>query len=327
MAFLGVDAPPGESTRRRVPIADLADGTPITVPVAIVRGVRDGPTVYLQAGLHGDEQTGIEICRRFLSELDPADIAGTVVVVPVANVPAHLSRTRGYLHEERWLVDINRIFPGSPGGLLTARIAHVLFTEFVMAADFTIDLHSALDGCDIVPFGYVDPDDDQGGSLALRERVATSLGTPYVWYKPRSGLIGTSDMTHSLGNQADAAGKPTVTIEMGESRRVTVSLVPLGVRAIHNAFKVLGVEEGEPVVPTPPRRFSTFSLVHASRGGGLRLFVDLGDEVSAGDVIGQVADVFGDPIEELRAPASGFVLRVMRLGAVNTGAETAWIAQ
>jgi predicted deacylase len=322
--FLGVPVRRGEIVRTRVPIGELVDGTPVALPVVTVGGARQGPTFYVQAGQHGDEATGIENCRAFLATLDPQRIAGTVVAVPIANVPSHITRTRGYLHEERWLIDMNRVYPGNPRGLLTERTAAVVMDEFVKHADLTVDLHSALEGCDIIPFASVDPPHDERGTLALRERVATSTGLPYVYYPARGHT--TSDMSRAIGAQADAAGRAHVSMEMGESRRVSWKLVPAAVRALHNVMRVLRMEEGEPEVPTPPRALRGVRLVHAEHGGGLRLRVDLGDEVKEKQVIGEVVDVFGQRVEELVAPASGIVMRAMRLGSIATGAEVVWLA-
>jgi predicted deacylase len=79
------------------------------------------------------------------------------------------------------------------------------------------------------------------------------------------------------------------------------------------------------MVPQPARRFTTITLVHANRGGGLRLTVDLGNEVSTGQEIGEVVDVFGERVERLEASRDGFILRAMRYGSVSTGAEVVWI--
>jgi uncharacterized protein len=326
MPFLGVPIKRGEITKTRVPVGELSDGSTVALPVVTIGGSRPGPTLHIQAGIHGDELTGIEICRRALAEMRPADIAGNVVVVPLANVPSHLTRTRGYLHEERWLIDINRIFPGNAHGLLTERIANVLFEEFVKPADLSIDLHSALDGCDIAPFVYVDPDDDTNGTLAVRERCAKAMGTPYVYYKKRGTAFGTSDLTRSMSNQADLARKAVMIMEMGESRRVSTQLVPLGVRGVRNVMTELGMLAGT-YEPVTQRRFTQIHLVHADRGGGLRMAVDLRDEVKVGAKIAEIVDVFGEVVQTLTAPVDGFILRAMRLGSVATGAEIVWIAR
>jgi predicted deacylase len=326
MPFLGVDAKPGTMTRQRVVIGEALDGSPVTLPVAVARGRADGPTLYLQAGLHGDELTGIDICRRALAALDPAEMHGTVVCVPLANPPAHRSRSRGSRIEERGPIDANRVFPGSPAGLLTERTAHVLFSEFVMAADFTVDLHSALDGCTIAPFVYIDPDDDETGTLAQRERLGRAFGTPYVYHKARGQKLGTSDMSRALRAQADAHGKASFSAEMGESGRVTAEYVPIGVRGVANVLRALGILDEEPEPVGEQRDFTTIRLVHADRGGGLRWRVTLRDEVREGQPMAEIVDVFGDPVEVIESPGDGFLLRQMLFGAVATGAEIAWIA-
>lgn len=326
MAFLGVDVDPGETTRIRVPIASYVDSSPITVPVQITRGREVGPVLYVQGGMHGDEMTGIEVCRLFLEAVPGLDFRGTVVGVPVANVPSHLTRSRGFENEERRLMDLNRIFPGTDEGLLSERIAHILMTEFVRHADLTVDLHSALAGCTIAPFTYVDPADDAGGTLEVREIAAQAFGTPYIYYKARGAKLGTSDLSRSLAAQADAAGYPVVLAEMGESLRVSREFVRMGTLGLINVMRCLGMVDGDAPSQVAQRRFSTIHVVHVNTGGGLRMEVSLGDEVGAGQRVGTVVDVFGRPVEVLNAPAQGFVLRLMLTGAVGTGAEAAWIA-
>jgi len=326
MAYLGVQAGPGEQTRERVVVGEALDGSAITLPVAVLRGTGPGPVLYLQAGLHGDELTGIEVCRRALAAVDPRRLRGTLVSVPLANPPAHRSRSRGARHEERGPIDANRVFPGSSAGLLTERIDHLLFTEFVAHADLTLDLLSALDGCTIAPFVYIDPDDDETGTLELRESAGRAFGTPYVYYKKRGEKLGTSDMSRSLRAQADAAGRASFSAEMGESGRVTAAYVPLGLRGVLNVLRHLGMLD-EPVEREPSQRaFRSITLVHSNRGGGLRWSVAIGADVVVGQPIAQVVDVFGDPVETIVSPAEGFVLRQMLHGAIATGAEVAWVA-
>ena len=325
MSFLGAKTETGEVTKQRIQFAEFLDGTPVSLPVATVGGASDGPTLYVQAGLHGDEATGIEICRIFLNEVVPGQVRGRVVAVPVANVPAHLGRTRGFLHEERWMLDVNRIFPGSEAGLLSERIAHVLFHEFLGHADFSVDLHSALDGCVIAPFIYITPDDNKNQTLEMRERLGTAFGTPYLYRRPRDSRLGTSDVSRSISAQADEHSIPMITAEMGESRRVTAEYVPLGVQGLFNVMKAMDMLDGEAQPPSQQRTFNDITLIHANRGGGLRLNVGIGDVVGKGQEIGDVVDVFGEPIETLTSPVEGFVLRKMLLGSIGTGAEVAWI--
>ena len=330
MAFLGVKVGIGQINRMRVPLGEYSDGTEILLPVVTIGGGQEGPTLFVQAGLHGDEQTGIAICRSFLASLDGMDLAqlrGRIVVVPIANPPSHLSRSRGYLHEERRMVDLNRIFPGQAAGLISERIASALFEEFVRPSDFVIDLHSALDGCTIAPFVYVDPDDDESGTLAIRERIAWAFGTPFVYYKRRGTNLGTSNMSGGLHAQTDRIGKPELSAEMGQSQVVTREYVRMGVDGVHNVMHALEMSAGEPKpAPAQQRRFSQIHLLHANRGGGFVSTVTVGDMVEEGALLGAVSDVYGQVIEEFRSPVTGFVLRLMLWGTVATGAEVFWVA-
>jgi predicted deacylase len=107
---------------------------------------------------------------------------------------------------------------------------------------------------------------------------------------------------------------------------VTAEFVPIGVRGVHNVLRHLGMERGVPDVQESPREFRTISLVHATKGGGLRWSAKLMDDVKAGQGIVDIVDVFGDEVERLEAPRDGFLLRKMLFGTVATGAEVAWIA-
>ena len=329
MTFLDVPVRAGAVTRTRVAVGEYGDGTEVSLPVVTFGGGHDGPTLYVQAGLHGDEQTGIAVCRSFLAHLGASDLGrmrGRVIVVPIANPPSHLTRSRGYLNEERRMVDLNRIFPGDRHGLLSERLAAILFEEFLSPSDFCVDLHAALDGCTIAPFVYIDPDDNEAGTLELRERLGLAFGTPFVYYRRRGTRFGTSDISRGLMAQADAAGKAALTAEMGQSQVVTQEYVPLGVAGLQRVMAELGMIDEGPRAAATQRRFSQIRLLHATRGGGLRSEVAVGMDVSNGQLLGRVVDVFGEPVEEFHAPADGFVLRLMLWGTVASGAEVYWIA-
>lgn len=324
--YLDVPVRKGEVVRQRVKVAELMDGTPVTLPVLTASGNPDGPTLYIEAAIHGDESTGLEVCQQILTGLVPSEMRGTVVAVPVANVPAHITRTRGYLHEERNVLDMYSYFPGNPHGLLTERIAAVLFEQFIRQVDFTIDLHSALDGACIAPFVYVIPADDENGTLKIREQCAWAFGSPYVYYHERGGRFGKFSTTQwNATIEADKAGAPFMMAEMGESRRVTSEYVPIGVRGIRNVMKVLGILDGDPEPVENQQKFTTFEVVCADNGGGLHLLVNPGDDVKEGEPLAEIVDVFGQRAQVLESPADGFVLRTMRFASVSTGAEVAWI--
>ena len=60
---------PGENKLVKINIARLPTGTLIDIPVHVFNSKKAGPTILIQAGLHGDEINGVEILRRMLHQI------------------------------------------------------------------------------------------------------------------------------------------------------------------------------------------------------------------------------------------------------------------
>ena len=125
-------------TRRHfeIPAGRLPSGSYLSLPLEVVHGLRPGPTVWLSGAIHGDEIVGVEIIRQVLGHLDPRDLAGTVLALPVVNVFGFVMESR-YLPDRR---DLNRSFPGSKSGSLASRLARLFMDEVVARCSFGIDL-------------------------------------------------------------------------------------------------------------------------------------------------------------------------------------------
>ena len=99
------------------------------------------PVFAFVGGVHGNETAGInaaELLVKYFERHNP--VRGTVRVIPTVNPSAMRVNCRCSPVDG---VDLNRCFPGNPGGSLTYRIADALWQE-TANADFVIDLH----GCD-----------------------------------------------------------------------------------------------------------------------------------------------------------------------------------
>ena len=133
--------PAGARRHIELPVARLPTDTSLSMPVAVVNGLRPGPNVWLNAVIHGDELNGVEIIRQVLQLLKPRELKGTVLAVPVVNVFGFVTANR-YLPDRR---DLNRSFPGSPTGSLTAQLANLFMTEIVDRCDYGLDFHTGSD--------------------------------------------------------------------------------------------------------------------------------------------------------------------------------------
>ena len=129
----------GERRTVNIPVSTLSDHTPVTLSAHVVHGKKDGPTVFVSAGIHGDEVIGVEIVRRLLRAKNLKKLSGTLLVVPIVNTFGFLNHSR-YLPDRR---DLNRCFPGSPHGSLASRLADIFMSEIVERSSLGIDLHSA----------------------------------------------------------------------------------------------------------------------------------------------------------------------------------------
>ncbi|WP_414631196.1 M14 family metallopeptidase, partial [Alcanivorax jadensis] len=138
LPLLGRQVEPGSfATLHWTPDQSFASiATP--VPVLVAHGDKPGPRLCLTAAIHGDELNGIEMVRRLMYELEPDQLAGTVIGVPIVNLDGFRNGSR-YLSDRR---DLNRYFPGNKKGSAASRVAHSLFSNIVRHCDYLVDLHT-----------------------------------------------------------------------------------------------------------------------------------------------------------------------------------------
>lgn len=300
-SLLGAEVEPGSTTRlewnARIGLTGSDPGT----PVIVLHGARHGPVLCLSAGTHGDELNGIEIARRIANAVDPADLGGTLVVIPVVNLSGYLRNSR-YLPDRR---DLNRYFPGSPHGSIASRMAHSLFTEVIVHCDAVVDLHT--------------------GSFDRRNlpQVRADLSHPEVSELARS--FGATAVLHSRGSRgmlrtaATELGIPTVTFEVGGPAELEAAEIGHGVQALHSVLHALGMTRHQPSWDESRPVFYDSSWIRADAPGLLLGRVRLGDAVAAGQVLGIVIDPINDSERELVSPAAGIIIGMARNQVVLPG--------
>ena len=103
-------------------------------------GTAPGKTLAVTAGVHVCEYVGVQALRRLAAELDPAELSGNVIFLPLANPTGFYAGAKQVVPEDG--DNLNRAFPGDPAGTLSARLAHALEAALYPVADFLADLHS-----------------------------------------------------------------------------------------------------------------------------------------------------------------------------------------
>ena len=302
----GVSVPPGTRRTLDLPAAQMYTHAPLTLPIQVINGRRQGPTLLVCAALHGDEINGVEIIRRLLRLPALKRMSGTLVAVPIVNVLGFIDRSR-YLPDRR---DLNRSFPGSEGGSLAARIANLFKTEILEKCSHVIDLHTGAVHRANLPQIRANLA-DQGS-----KELARAFGVPVII---NSGLI-----EGSLRSVADTEGIPVITYEAGEALRFDEGGIKAGVTGIVRVMRHLGM-----LPPSrsrkPPRKTKTYfvanasSWVRANQDGIFRAAVPLGARVRTGEVLGWVADPFGEREMAVEATFSGIVVGRNHLPLVHEG--------
>jgi uncharacterized protein len=286
--------------RRNIVFCDLDH------PAYEARGARDGPHVALIGGIHGCEYSSIAAVTRFMNELDTSELAGSVTAVPIASMESFRQRSPFVVPADG--KNLNRSFPGSYDGTYTDVLARSIFDQVIAPADVLLDLH----GGDMVealePFAIYDASPHEERSHA----IALAFGLPYVVRQEpdESGLGG---MTSTA---AASAGIPAVIAEAGGRGQLEEAATTLLVDGVRNVLRHLEMLPGD---PPPPRSrvVGKFVWMRASQDGWWQPTVAAGEELAEGQLVGSLRTLYGDVVEELRAPRDGVVLFLTTSPAVR----------
>lgn len=300
LCFCGTPVGLGETAELRLKVAESYTSEPVAIPVTVVRG-GPGPILFVTATVHGDELNGVGILRDLLYDTDFSSLRGTLIAVPVVNVPGFLVQDRR-LPDRR---DLNRSFPGGPKGSLTSRLADILFREVVRQSDFGIDLHTGGGERTNYPQVRADLSDPRVAELA------DAFGIPLV--------VGGEGPEGSLRRTAAAAGVPTVVYEAGSARRLERPFIGVGIAGILNVMRSLRMLPGEPVQPPLRLRIERTTWVRAQAGGILDLQVELGQPLRRGTPISLNTSPFGRGRSLVKSPYGGLVLGLTQLPLVHSG--------
>lgn len=276
--------------------------TPTKLPIRVIRGKKDGPVVFVSAGLHGDELIGIEIIRRFRKLSLLKNLRGTIILVPIVNVYGVLNLSR-YFPDRR---DLNRCFPGSVKGSLTSRVAKIFYDEVVSKCDFGIDLHTAAIHKSNLPQIRVNIENKY-----LFE-MAKFFEAPVVLHSPlREG---------SLRAECEKNGIPILLYEAGEALRFDETCIKIGLKGIINVLRELNMLQKvrKKIHKTPVIAKQSF-WIRSSESGIIRTVRSLGDSVKKHETIAYIDEAYGDEIYELKAPYDGIIIGKSEIPLVQEG--------
>ena len=292
---------------------DIADG--VALPVLVVRGAKPGKVLAVSAGVHGDEYEGVRAIFEVFAELNPAVMTGDLIAAPTANPPAFWAGTRTSPVDRE---NLARVFPGSPEGTLSHRIAHHFARAVIRGADFFLDLHSGGVKYRMPSMVGYDSRDPRGTAAA---RV---FGAPVIWGHPTLAAGRSVSYAHEQG-------VPWLYTEARGAGRIHPEDLAMMTTGIRNLLRHLAILPGQPEISAPSRRLrglgDTDQGMAATTAGFLMNAVKNMDSVSAGQLLGRIVNVQGDTLEEFRSPAAGVIGMIREFPVVQPGDPLYLIAQ
>lgn len=290
---------PGRKQRHLVALPGEPSAEPR--PAITVTGAKPGPVLLINAGLHGGEYPPIEAVIRLGRELNPAKISGTVVLMPVLNLPAFWKRSMFVCPVDG--VNPNRVFPGDPNGTYSEQMTHGFLHEFVAKADAYIDLHGGDIPEALVPFSICRSGDTPADAQA--KKLATVFGLPYLLAvgRPIQAAKGSSSYV-----AAAEYGVPGFIAEAGGVGQLQSDAVDLLVNGVYRVLAHLGMSERSVEEAPAPEVLASFEWVYAREAGLFYPSVGVGDEVHNEQELGFVGSLFGDTLETIISPVTGRIL-------------------
>lgn len=314
MHYESLDAVPQQPVRYlvRVPITTDMNGMQVALTVHVLVGQRPGPTLTLLSGLHGNEWGHLHFFKEFVETCDVQQLAGRVLVVPMANAVAFGTLSR-VVRDDSDNPDSNRVFPysGPQQTWLSEQVALAVARNVVDVADCLIDYHlgmwGSVLGSSIVGIDYSRPEVNQ-----RCQELSMLYGVPLIYGTRAMGAF--PGPRSSASYACEVRGIPafgSMLGGMGFDQVLEQEWAATNLRGIYNVMKGLGMLEGAPELP---ERYLIYERVQRvnPRVGGLLLPSNttetFGRLVQAGELLGRVVSPFTfEVLEELRAPFEGYL--------------------
>jgi predicted deacylase len=294
-------------------VAEGSDAA-LSIPVAVVHGAKPGKVLAVVSGAHGTEYASILAVERLIAELEPAHVSGTVILVPLVNIPsfeakvAHVNPVDGK--------SMNRMYPGKPDGTQTERASYVITRQIVERCDHLIDLHGGDLDESLRPYSYWTKTGNAKQDAVSREMVL-AFGLDHIIVstdRPRD-----PQASRYLENTATTRGKPSLTAEAGHAGTTEPADVDALVQGCLGVMRYLGMLPGPVTKVENPVWIEKVATVTSESTGIFYAAVKRGTYVHEGMKLGYITDYVGKTIAEARAPASGIVLFIRAVPSLTRG--------
>jgi predicted deacylase len=284
------------------------------IPVIVVNGAKPGPVLALVSGAHGTEYASIIALERLIPKLEPAELSGVVVLLPLVNIPSFLQKVPHVNPVDK--KSMNRYYPGKIDGTQTDRVSYAITKEVVDRCDYLIDYHGGDLDESLRPYAY-------WGAVGKTEQdriskqmvLAFGLDHIIIWHERPTDPAA----TRYLDNTAAVHGKPSFVVEAGHAGTTETDDIASLVNGTLSTMRALKMLPGDPHVIENPVWLERVVDVESDVEGIFYPLVKRGTYVMEGMKVGYVTDYFGKTIFEAKAPVSGVVLHINAVPSLKKG--------
>src|SRR2546426_8538121 len=290
----------------------------LSIPVAVFHGAKPGPVLALVAGSHGTEYTSIIALEKLIGMLNPAEISGTVIIVPLINIQSFEQKVPHLNPVDR--KSMNRWYPGKMDGTQTDRASFLITKQVVEQCDHLIDLHGGDIDESLRPYSYWSKTGNEKQDQISREMVL-AFGLDHIIIsadRPKD-----PQASRYLENTASTRGKPSITVEAGYAGTVDPDDLGALINGCFNVMYYLKMLPGTPAVIEHPVWIEKVVTLASEQTGMFFPLVKRGTYVEQGMKVGYVTDYLGKVVFEARAPVAGVVLYVCAVPSMTKGATIA----
>lgn len=299
MKIGNIEATPGTKAYGFYKTGETHGRFPVQIPLHIINGASDGPTLVIQAGTSGLEIEPALVLPQVVKDMDPGAISGTVVVVPLMNTSGFEFTQVVSAWDEKHL---NKLGRGNTNGTVNEQMIHQYYENVISKADALLDVRS---GSQWSYYRYAGV--YNAGDAAKSQAMAAALGLEQV-------VLGQPE-DQSMAYEAAKDGKAVVAAYIGggpglrDYREEDLGRVR---RAVTNAMRHLGMLGGEVEYETDSVSIIEAHTVLKPTGERGFTFMDnakRGTQIAEGEQIGYVRHPFtGETLEEITAPRAGVMV-------------------
>ena len=290
----------------------------LNIPVAVIHGAKAGPVLALVAGAHGTEYASIIALERLIGMINPAEVSGTLIIVPLINIPSFEQKIAHLNPVDR--KNMNRFYPGKIDGTQTERASYLVTKQVVEQSNHLIDFHGGDIDESLRPYSYWTKTGNEKQDQISREMVL-AFGLDHI-------IISTDrpkdpQASRYLENTATTRGRPSITVEAGHAGTVETDDVNVLINGSLNVMRYLKMLPGTAPLVEHPIWIDKIGAVASEQNGIFYPLVKRGTYVEQGMKIGYVTDYVGNVVFEARAPIAGIVLYVCAVPSMTKGATIA----